>query len=141
MTDIEKIDLLIAAQTSENNFLAMRLMLDVLHFSFEEAFLRLQLREETPLQLSIEIADIRLFFLVDLYSVIDVPPHWGYIRRSIFISEVLQKQYNADSYIDEYLAWELLHRADYDVRDTAEMKEDIQAALPLVKQLFFERYG
>ncbi len=141
MTDHEKIALLLNSQTGENNFIAMRLMLDVLGLSFEEAFLRLQLQEETPLKFSITIGDIRLFFSVDLYAIIDIPPYWGYIRRSIFISEVLQKQYNADSYIDEYLAWELLYNADSRAENTAEMKEDIQAALPIVKQLFFELYG
>ena len=141
MTDHEKIALLLNSQTGEDNFIAMRLMLDVLGLSFEEAFLRLQLREETPLKFSIAIGDIRLFFSVDLYAIIDIPPYWGYIRRSIFISEVLQEQYNADSYIDEYLAWEFLYNADRRAEDTAEMKEDIQAALPIVKQLFFELYG
>jgi len=140
MTDHEKIDLLLNSQTGENNFIAMRLMLDVLGLSFEEAFLRLQLREEAACRFSIEIADIRIFFVVNLYAAIEVPPHWGYLRRDILIAGEIQKQWHKDIYIDEGVAWRLNTYDDERVQDIAVLKNDIRAVIPIVKQLFFERY-
>jgi len=140
MTDHEKIDLLLNSQTGENNFIAMRLMLDVLGLSFEEAFLRLQPRELSRFEINIAIADIQVFFVAELYHAINTPPHWGYLRRDIFVAGEVQKQWHEDIYIDEDLAWRFNSYKEERLQNTLLIKEEIEIAMPIIKQLFFERY-
>jgi len=134
MTNEEKIDLLIQAKTKENNYLAMRFMLDILKLTFKDAFLKLELCEIAPARFDIEIADIRIHYDVHFFKQIDVPADWAEIKRHIFYKgQELEKYFN-DIYVDEGYIWSM--DEDDKTEDMEDLRWDIKEIAPIVEELF-----
>lgn len=133
MTEQEKINLLIESRQSANNYLALRLMIDVLHLSFEEAFLKLKLGKTSLKTCTLEIADIKVCYEVDFHQMIDVPSDWVYIRRRVFFREQELTEYFEETYVEE-VYW---FNADFDIlKEVVEIKNDFPYLVPIVESLF-----
>jgi hypothetical protein len=60
MSELEKIDNLIESASAENNYLAMQLMLKVLHLPFEEAYSKLKIKNKNDELLNLDIGEISI---------------------------------------------------------------------------------
>ena len=134
MTDEEKIALLINAKTKENNYLAMRLMLDVLAYNFEKAFLCLKPYKASIQELYVEIASIKIHYSVHLYRQIDVPSDWGEIKRTIHYKGTLLPNSFCQYDLDEAYIWSL---SDLEAIETFEdIHADLKQLSPQIEFLF-----
>lgn len=134
MTDKEKIDLLINAQTKENNYLAMRLMLDVLAYDFKKAFLSLKPYKASIHELYLEISFIKIHYSVHLYHQIDVPSDWGEIKRTIYYKGALLPDSSCQYDLDEGYIWSL---SDLEAIETFEdIQKDLELLSPWLESLF-----
>ncbi len=136
MTDQEKINMLIQTHTRENNYLAMRLMLDVLKLSFKEALLKLEFCEVEPYRYNVEIADIRIHYEVEFFETIGEPSILAEVRRSIFYMELKVEKNYKDIYPNEsYISF--MEVGDK-LRNMEDVHDDILYIAPLVEILFNE---
>lgn len=134
MTEKEKIDLLINAQTKENNYLAMRLMLDVLAYDFERAFLSLKPYKASTELLYLEIAEIRIEYDVYFGYAIDVPANWCDIKRVVYYKENLLPNTLCTYYLNEEYVWTI---SDWDaIENLEEIHKDLRILSPQIKSLF-----
>lgn len=137
MTDKEKISLLINAQTKENNALAIRLMMSVLKASFKEAFLSLKPYKASNQLLYLEIAAIKIEYVVSFYQQIDVPSDWGDIQRKIYYQDKLLPNSFQQYDLDEAYVWSL---PDLDAIETLEdIHSDLKTLSSRIENLFFDK--
>lgn len=138
MTAEEKIALLINAQTKENNYIAIRLMINVLDYSFKEAFLKLKHYKASNQLLYLEIATIKIEYVVSFYQQIDVPSDWGDIKRKVYDQEKLLINSFQQYDLDEAYIWSL---SDLDAIETLEeIHIDLEKLSPKIEKLFFDEY-
>jgi len=134
MSDQDKINSLIESGTAENNYLAMQLMLKVLHLPFEEAYARLKLKNSNDELLTLDIGDIRIEYKVDLQRIIYAASSYADIDRFVFFggAEVpdSKKRLHADD--DSILGLGEFGGVD----ELQEIKEDVSSLCNLVKELF-----
>ncbi len=134
MSDQDKINNLIESGTAENNYLAMQLMLRVLHLPFEEAYARLKLKNLNDELIYLEIGDIRIEYKVDLQRIIYAASSYADIDRCVFFrAEPLpnsKKRLHADD--DSILGLGEFGGVD----ELQEVKEDLSSLCNLVKELF-----
>ena len=139
MSDSDKINSLIESGTAENNYLAMQLMLSVLHLSFEEAYAKLKIKNRDDELLSLAIAEILIEYKVDLQRIIYSASSYADIERNVFFrgEEVpnSKKRLHADD--DSILSLGEFGGVD----ELQEVKEDIVILSSIVKQLWLEHYN
>ena len=80
----DKINQLIEARTPENNYLALQLMMNLLHYSFEEAYAKLKAANRNDELVTLAIADIHIVYKVDLQRIIYAPSSYADIQRNVF---------------------------------------------------------
>jgi hypothetical protein len=136
MTNLEKIQLLLDSCIKENNYIVICLMLEVLGLSFGGAFVKLQFYEEAPCKFCIEIAEIRIFYDVELFKAIDVPSDWGYINRYISVNGKSVDDTYVKIYIEEDIAWRLNFYPEEKVENLTLLQNDIKDIVPIIKTLF-----
>ena len=135
MTNEEKINLLINSKTKENNYLAMRLMLDVLAYNFEKAFLNLKLNKASTRLLQLEIAEIKIEYDVHFRYAIDIPSDWCEIKRSIYYKEVLLPNTCCQYNLEEAYVWSI---SDLEaIEDLEDIHKDLKKISPQIESLFF----
>lgn len=134
MEDINKIKELIASSTAENNYLAMQLMLNVLDYSFEEAFLQLQLSNQNDQLLSLAIAELRVEYLVDLQQMIYVPSAYADIERSIYYQNKLEPNSIEQLHANEDSIFSLGEFGA--VEQLPEIREDLEKIAPYIEALY-----
>jgi hypothetical protein len=134
MTDKEKIDLLINAQTKENNYLAMRLMLDVLGYSFEKSFLNLKPYKASLKLLHLEIAAIKIEYDVYFGYAIVTPSEWCDIKRTVYYKEKSLPNMFCQYYLEEDYVRSI---ADLDaIEDLEDIHNDLKKISPQIESLF-----
>lgn len=136
MSDLDKINQLLETASSENNYLAMHLMLNVLNLTFEEAYAKLRLQNEDDKLLKLEIGDISILYKVDLQRIIYSASSYADIERIIFFrgEEVpnSKKRMHAD---DD----SILSLGEFGgVEELSEIQNDLAYLLPFIKDLWFE---
>lgn len=134
MKDLAKINELIAAQTAENNYLAMQLMLNVLNYSFEEAFLKLQLSNQKDKLLTLTIAELRIDYSVDLQRMIYVPSAYADMERSIYYKGKLEPNSIEKLHADEDSVFSLGEFGG--VEQLPEIREDLATIAPYIEALY-----
>jgi len=134
MSDWDKIKQLIQARTSENNHLAIQLMMQLLDYSFEEAFAELQLARIDDLTYQIEITHIRIEYKVFFQDMMYVPAAYADIDRRIFYKNKVEPASELRIYADEESILTLGIKRD--PRELAEIKEDLQAITPHIQALY-----
>lgn len=135
MEEQSKIDQLIAARTSANNHLAITLLMELLDYTFEEAFLRLRL---TPMagqdNFCIEISHIRIEYRVNFEEMLYVPAKFADIRRAIYYRDKLEPNSALNIHADEEsvfsLGWEC--NAEY----LQEIRDDLKEIAPHIAALY-----
>jgi hypothetical protein len=134
MSDLEKINSLIESGTSENNYLAMQLMLKVLHLPFEEAYSKLKIKNKNDELLNLHIGEISIEYKVDLQRIIYAASSYADIDRYVFYrgEEVpnSKKRLHADD--DSILSLGEFGGVD----ELREIKEDLSSLCNLVMELF-----
>jgi hypothetical protein len=134
MSELEKIDNLIESGTSENNYLAMQLMLKVLQLPFEEAYSKLKIKNKNDELLNLDIGEISIEYKVDLQRIIYAASSYADIDRNVFFRGVeipnAKKRLHAD---DD----SILGLGEYGgVDELREIKEDLSSLCNLVMELF-----
>jgi hypothetical protein len=84
MEYLEKINNLIASRTGENNYLAIQFMMNILHYSFEQAYSKLEPANQDDKIVSLAIADIEVRYKVDLQRVIYNSSSYADIDRLVY---------------------------------------------------------
>ena len=132
----EKIDMLINSSTKENNYLAMRLMVDVTHLNFEKAFLKLILSQKFRFCYMIEIADIRISYALQLSGLFGLNTEFTEIDCQIFFKKILVYDSQIEIDLDDN---ELLQLAlDNKITSFSEIRSDLVEIAPIVKNLFYK---
>ncbi|MCP4441256.1 MAG: hypothetical protein GY810_20315 [Aureispira sp.] len=134
MEELENINRLIATKTAENNYLAMQLMLNVLDYSFEEAFLKLQLHNQNDQLLSMSIAHVRIDYEVDMQRMIYVPSAYADIERTIYYKGKLEPNSAQKLHADEDSIFSL--GEDGPVENLKEIREDLGEICPYIEALY-----
>lgn len=135
MEEQDKINQLINARTSANNHLAITLMIQLLGYTFEEAFLRLKL---APMlgqdNFCIEISHIRIEYRVDFEEMLYVPAKFADIHRAIYYKNKLEPNSATRIHADEEsvfsLGWEC-HAAQL-----KEIRNDLKEIAPHIAALY-----
>lgn len=134
-TERENIQLLLDAQTSENNHLAITLLMHLLQFDFEEAFAQLQL---TPLArkdtFGIEIKDIRIVYKVQFEEMIYVPAKFADIQRTIYFRNKLEPNSTQKIHADEQSVFDLGWECD--ARELPQIRADLQSLAAYIEALY-----
>jgi hypothetical protein len=134
MSELEKIDNLIESATAENNYLAMQLMLKVLHLPFEEAYSKLKIKNKNDELLNLDIGEISIEYKVDLQRIIYAASSYADIDRYVFFRrEVVpnsKKRLHADD--DSILSLGEFGGVD----ELREIKEDLSSLCKFVMELF-----
>jgi hypothetical protein len=134
MSELEKIDNLIESATAENNYLAMQLMLKVLHLPFEEAYSKLKIKNKNDELLNLDIGEISIEYKVDLQRIIYAASSYADIDRYVFYrGEVVpnsKKRLHADD--DSILSLGEFGGVD----ELREIKEDLSSLCKFVMELF-----
>jgi len=84
MEYLEKIEELIASGTAENNYLAVQFMMNILNYSFEQAYAKLEPANQDDKIVSLAIADIEVCYKVDLQRVIYNSSSYADIDRIVY---------------------------------------------------------
>jgi hypothetical protein len=130
----EKIKLLIDAPSPENNYLALQLLMNLLHYSFEEAYAKLKPENQDDELVRLAIANIHIVYKVDLQRIIYAPSSYAdIVRNVIFRGEVLP-DFSKKLYADDDSILGLGELGT--VEELQEIKDDIAALCGLVKQLW-----
>ncbi len=130
----DKINQLIEARTPENNYLALQLMMNLLHYSFEEAYAKLKAANRNDELVTLAIADIHIVYKVDLQRIIYAPSSYADIQRNVFYRGELLPDSTKKLYADDD---SILGLGEFGtVEELQEIKDDIAALCGLVKQLW-----
>jgi len=134
MSEQDKINSLIESGTGENNYLAMQLMLKVLHLPFEDAYARLKLKNLNDELLLLEIGEIRVEYKVDLQRIIYAASSYADIDRFVFFggAEVPYSKRRLHADDDSILSLGEFGGVD----DLEEIKADLSSLCHLVKTLW-----
>ncbi len=134
MNNEEKIDMLINSRTKENNYLAMRLMVDVIKINFEKAFLKLNLSQKFRFFYMIEIADIQICYGLRLFNFLGLPVQWAEIERQIFFRKLLVHDSYKEIHLEDNSS---VHLEENQLKMLYEIQSDLREISPVVKQLFY----
>jgi len=134
MEYLENINRLIDAKTAENNYLAMQLMLNVLHYSFEEAYLKLKLDNQNDALLTLAIAEVQIDYKVDLQRIIYAPSSYADIERSIYFKGTLEPNSIQKLFADDDSIMGLGEFGS--IENLVEIQEDLANLCPYVQALY-----
>lgn len=134
MDDFSKIALLIDSKSAENNYLAMQLMMTLLHYSFEEAYSHLIPAYHDDDEVFLEIGEIRIVYKVDLQRIIYAASSYADIERLVYFRGIALSDSKKRLYADDD---SILGLGEFGtVDELVEIKEDIIGLCPLVKELW-----
>jgi hypothetical protein len=84
MEYLEQINNLIASRTAENNYLAVQFMMNILNYSFAQAYSKLEAASQNDKIVSLAIADIEVRYKVDLQRIIYNSSSYADIDRLVY---------------------------------------------------------
>lgn len=136
MTDLEKIQELIESKTKENNAIALHLMMSVVGWTFEQAFLQLKINHDFyfPHYFAVETPTFSLNYSNGY--IIDIEGWYCQILNNDKIIkeiELLNVEYTfpEGSHLSAYYKNKTL--GDFEL-----LQNDLQIMLPKIKELYFE---
>lgn len=129
----EKINQLLNSQTPENNYIALCLMMDVLDWSFETAFLKIPYKRIYPRDYAIELPDILIQYTHEHQIMAD----YIYIFRAIYFKNKLIKDAQKEIYFtgntfNKNLSLGLNEKEHHCII------EDLKKITPRIKTLFYQ---
>lgn len=132
MKNTDQIKQLIQSQTGSNNCLAIQLMQSLWKYSFEEAFLRLELQKGSFNTYLIDLLDIQIRYFYDHNIILD----YIYIRRTIHYKDELLKEQSKLIYEGD--PWDdgngfLKH---FNTPESVAIVKDLKQLSPLIERLF-----
>ena len=134
MLEEEKIQALLSSRTSENNHLAIELMRNLLNYSFEEAFIKLQLADWGNYTYGIEIQHIRIIYKVELQQMIYVPATFADIYRKIYYRNKMEPASDIKIIAEEESVFNL--GPNPEPRELPEIRHDLMKIIPHIAALY-----
>jgi len=129
----DKINQLLNSQTPENNYIALCLMMDVLDWSFETAFLKIPYKRIYPRDYVIELPDILIQYTHERQIMAD----YIYIFRAIYHKNQLIKDAQKEIYFSGDTFNKNLSLGLNDEENKC-IKDDLKKIAPRIKTLFYQ---
>jgi hypothetical protein len=134
MDYLKSIEQLLASKKAENNYLAVQLMMTILHYSFEEAYAKLQPANENDQLVSLEIAELHVNYKVDLQRIIYAPSSYADIERTIIYKDKVLPNSTQKLFADDD---SILSLGEFGpVEDLKEIRDDLASLCPYMEALY-----